>query len=439
MDNELYHHGILGQKWGVRRFQNEDGSLTAAGRKRYNVGVENAKERVKAAKREQNAAAKAVNPFSKDFIPALQKELKAEDKVRWERQKLASEKAKAGLNKENGSKSKHRLKLEQYYRDKGMSQEEAEIAAYKRSKTEKIIAVVAGATVASAAAYVAYKQYDKAVDKMIKPGTTLQNISNYDNKSVSDAFYFSMTKNDNLVYRGWYGDQLSSYGKVFETTYGVNKTMKVASDRNAVKTLRELVRSDPKNAQLLKDYLLDGQNEFSYGKLGKVMDTAVDEFNKGKVNQKVYDAFNALLPNSHKEEINQKFYNLLKSKGYDAIMDINDIKYGYETSKPMIAFNAGKKATIKAVRELGNQEIRAAKAEATSVMDRKDKISDLVKNKLLKGVKIGLVGLASAGYVAASVKAAQNKTTDDIVKEYKKEHPNTKLSYNEIVDQYYNS
>ena len=35
--NELYHHGIKGQKWGVRRFQNPDGSLTAAGRKRYNV------------------------------------------------------------------------------------------------------------------------------------------------------------------------------------------------------------------------------------------------------------------------------------------------------------------------------------------------------------------------------------------------------------------
>jgi RimJ/RimL family protein N-acetyltransferase len=34
MKNELYHHGIKGQKWGVRRFQNKDGTLTAEGRQR---------------------------------------------------------------------------------------------------------------------------------------------------------------------------------------------------------------------------------------------------------------------------------------------------------------------------------------------------------------------------------------------------------------------
>lgn len=32
--DELYHHGVRGQKWGIRRYQNSDGSLTSAGKKR---------------------------------------------------------------------------------------------------------------------------------------------------------------------------------------------------------------------------------------------------------------------------------------------------------------------------------------------------------------------------------------------------------------------
>ena len=34
-NDELYHHGVKGQKWGVRRYQNSDGSLTPLGKKRY--------------------------------------------------------------------------------------------------------------------------------------------------------------------------------------------------------------------------------------------------------------------------------------------------------------------------------------------------------------------------------------------------------------------
>ena len=37
-DSCLQHFGIKGQKWGVRRFQEEDGSYTAAGRERYGIG-----------------------------------------------------------------------------------------------------------------------------------------------------------------------------------------------------------------------------------------------------------------------------------------------------------------------------------------------------------------------------------------------------------------
>lgn len=39
MNDELMHYGIKGQKWGVRRFQNEDGTLTPAGRKKYKLEI----------------------------------------------------------------------------------------------------------------------------------------------------------------------------------------------------------------------------------------------------------------------------------------------------------------------------------------------------------------------------------------------------------------
>ena len=45
--NELYHHGIKNQKWGVRRYQNEDGSYTEEGRKRYGIGAERSRSTAK--------------------------------------------------------------------------------------------------------------------------------------------------------------------------------------------------------------------------------------------------------------------------------------------------------------------------------------------------------------------------------------------------------
>ena len=52
-NNSLRHHGILGMKWGVRRYQNKDGTLTAAGKKRYDKEMKDAKAERRALKNVQ--------------------------------------------------------------------------------------------------------------------------------------------------------------------------------------------------------------------------------------------------------------------------------------------------------------------------------------------------------------------------------------------------
>lgn len=58
MDNELMHWGIKGMKWGVRRYQNKDGSLTPAGKKRYDKEMAKLKEEEKIAKNKLRTQAK---------------------------------------------------------------------------------------------------------------------------------------------------------------------------------------------------------------------------------------------------------------------------------------------------------------------------------------------------------------------------------------------
>lgn len=57
MENiELQHHGVTGQKWGIRRFQNKDGSLTAEGKRRYGI-IGTLKERSAAKKKQKQREA----------------------------------------------------------------------------------------------------------------------------------------------------------------------------------------------------------------------------------------------------------------------------------------------------------------------------------------------------------------------------------------------
>lgn len=70
--NELCHFGILGMKWGIRRYQNKDGTLTAAGKKRYakELQAKEEAEKQKALEKEKRiATTKILKDFDKhDFF-----------------------------------------------------------------------------------------------------------------------------------------------------------------------------------------------------------------------------------------------------------------------------------------------------------------------------------------------------------------------------------
>lgn len=118
-EKELLHWGIKGMKWGVRRYQNKDGTLTPAGKKRYNAEMERLRNEEKILKNKEATRAKLAK------LDAKQKEIDDRKKA------LNGDSGKKTVAKKTDGESEQKRKSV-----KDMSDEEL-AAVVRRAQLEK--------------------------------------------------------------------------------------------------------------------------------------------------------------------------------------------------------------------------------------------------------------------------------------------------------------
>lgn len=393
--DELTHHGIKGMKWGVRRFQNKDGSLTPAGKRRYDEPNQQSNSSPRS-NQQSNSNAK------KYKIPK--------------------------------NKSLHRLKLEEKYIKQGMSREEAEQAAAKRIRTEQFVAGAAGVTVASAVAYAKYKGYTS--DKVFKENTEFQRIMRLaENAEIREGRqYLSVDKKDKIKYKGMLGNTFdvqiradkkindalgidSVKESVYDVTVKNKEAIKVASRKRSEDAFMKLYKEDADFRKSFQERVKEVKDEVGTlkpfaEKIGN------DKIEDRKLRKYGYDIFNTLLVDDDQRSTSNanKFYDALRKQGMNALMDVNDKKYsGYDAKMPIITFD-GNFDYVK--REMSKSEIAANQKKATNL---------LLRPAIMKGGAM-FVGM----YGAAPV--INKRQIDKRVILYKQAHPNSKMSDKQIRD-----
>lgn len=421
-NNELYHFGIKGMRWGVRRYQNKDGTLTNAGKKRYYDTPElnqqksqmiKAKELRQQSKLEYNRASNRFSylPSNKNY-QALQKardKFKTDD-IDYERSKLNYQaNREVARIKEKGiefkNKSKHRLKLEEQYKKMGLTEEQAQAAANGRIRTEKILAASATLTVAACAAYIANKKIRDRVDGIIKAGENMQRIEMRDTGGkLNDMFYVAKGKHDMNRYEGMLGmARKNATGHAYLMKLEAQKDVRVASKDHAAKVFGELYKNDSEFRRTAKTYAerhFNGSNKVNTSNLSN------------RNIKKMYENFNANLIDIRNggSGIDQKFYQKLKSAGYGAIQDVNDMKYsGYNAKNPLIVFDgANKNIMVKSVTELTGDLNKKGYKELGKAMG--EQMTKDAVEKLGAVSAASLTAMATSVYVSDPSKSGKKQT-----------------------------
>lgn len=151
-DRELYHYGIKGQRWGLRRYQNFDGSYTQAGLDRYNKSSEKY-ERLKTTYKETKKS--DASRYEKSLAKAKMKEAKRQADKDYKHLKLDKMADKGKVRYKNGERITEKSKVTKLLSNAGyglvsMAAFNAKYKVVDTSKISKKLGVNAEAAVAVA-------------------------------------------------------------------------------------------------------------------------------------------------------------------------------------------------------------------------------------------------------------------------------------------------
>ena len=446
----LQHHGILGQKWGVRRYQNKDGSLTAEGKNRYS----DLEKKVASAQKKKNSTIRTTYETSEHF----QKRKETADRNLYlAKRELAYAKAKDAYQaSRTDKKSKRQLKLEEDFKKQGMSDEESAVYAYKQKQIEKYVAIAGAAALTATAAYVAYKHYDKAVDKYIGGDKLMYRIEPNDSKGLTDFFYTVTDKKDANKYVGLFagghlGGVDNADSNIYQKVVKGSTNLKIASDKNATKIANKLFVDNGEFRQALVKANLFTESEIK--KIGEGLTsgnnrktkTDVNIFQRGTfyekfnsaiagLNHQSRDTSNSVVAENSKKVL-ELFRSAMEAEGYDGVRDINDRKFsGYNAKTPTIIFDKSK-AVVDSVSKLTQDRIKEQyNIENAKIRKRAERNIALATSAPTMAMVATVI--ASNGVNTVVYNKQHAKKNQEIVSQYLAEHPNSKLSYNQILKNY---
>lgn len=176
MSNEIYHWGIKGQRWGFRRFQNEDGSLTPEGELRYNQGKQKlargkAAEMYKTKKYKAKLALKQEKQKVKDAAAIAKTAKKEQAKLNAE-DRVIKKKAK-NMTDEELRNEVNRLAMELDYQKKSWQVERGKKGPSALDKADDFFERPTGKIVAEVGKNVVQNVAQTALNRMIEERTSI--------------------------------------------------------------------------------------------------------------------------------------------------------------------------------------------------------------------------------------------------------------------------